>query len=108
MSTAKWWVIDGRKDGFAVEERSTGDIVVTNKSSSEEHVLHGYVWKHSPAFGIQIQSEGPPPYGHWSRTRKTELARVGRQGRVRNRRCSPVTVSMSAARTTVASRGNTS
>ncbi|NLV78500.1 MAG: maltose regulon activator MalT [Rhodococcus sp.] len=65
MSTAKWWVLDARGNGFAVEQRPSGDVVVSNSTTSEEHVLHGYVWKHSPSFGIQIQSEGPPPYGHW-------------------------------------------
>ncbi|MBF0663818.1 MULTISPECIES: maltose regulon activator MalT [unclassified Rhodococcus (in: high G+C Gram-positive bacteria)] len=65
MSTTKWWVVDGRDDGFALEQRATGDIVIMNNATSEEHVLPGYVWKHSPSFGLQIQSDGPPPYGSW-------------------------------------------
>ncbi|MFZ2526917.1 MAG: maltose regulon activator MalT [Rhodococcus sp. (in: high G+C Gram-positive bacteria)] len=65
MSTAKWWVLDSRDNGFVLEERTSGDIVVVNTTTSEEHVLHGYVWKHSHVFGVQLQSEGPPPYGHW-------------------------------------------
>jgi hypothetical protein len=65
MSTAKWWVLDGRDSGYVLEERPSGDVVVMNTETSEEHVLHGYVWKHSPSFGLQIQGEGPPPYGPW-------------------------------------------
>jgi len=65
MSTSKWWVLDERDSGFALEHRPTGDVVLTNSGTSEEHILHGYVWKHSPHFGLQIRSEGPPPYGPW-------------------------------------------
>lgn len=65
MSTATWWVLDGRNSGFVLEQRATGDIVLANTETSEEHILHGYVWKHSPHFGVQIQGEGPPPYGKW-------------------------------------------
>lgn len=66
MSAAKWWVLDSRNNGFTLEERDSGDIVLADTESGDEHVLHGYVWKHSPHFGIQIQSEGPPPYGRWA------------------------------------------
>lgn len=65
MSRTKWWVLEGPDSGFSLEERATGDLVLVDTQTSEEHTLHGYVWKHAPHFGVQIMGEGPPPYGKW-------------------------------------------
>ena len=65
VSTQQWWVI-APEGGFEFEQRADGNLVVVDRKTSEEHVLHGYEWKHrKDADGVQVHGEGPPPFGKW-------------------------------------------
>ncbi|MFE3290314.1 maltose regulon activator MalT [Rhodococcus sp. NPDC059234] len=69
MAKETWWVI-APESRFSFEQQANGDLVVTDTSAAEQHVLHGYEWMHvkhgdEGQHRIKVHGEGPPPFGQW-------------------------------------------